>query len=71
MRVLDPGGQPVFKRALKGTEKLRHGYVCQEHLLLGLLAEEECFSVYVLKAFGLGVEVARRLATDLAIQGEW
>jgi hypothetical protein len=55
----DPGGAPGDEPGLEESEQLGHGYVGDEHLLLGLLGEESSQASSLLRAHGLDLPGAR------------
>jgi hypothetical protein len=54
-----PRAKKVIEYAIEEARKLNHGYVGTEHLLLGLLREEEGVAAQVLIKFGLKLEIVR------------
>ncbi len=48
----------------------RHGYIGTEHLLLGLMAEQEGVAAEVFAEFGLGLEDARQQLQAMIAAGE-
>src|SRR5262249_37233541 len=66
-RLTDPGRRPHTPRAKKVIEysieearSLNHNYVGTEHLLLGLIREDQGVASQVLVNLGLGLERVRR-----------
>ena len=51
--------QKVMLLAQQEAQKLRHNYVGTEHLLLGLLEEDEGIAAQSLKNAGLNVDILR------------
>jgi len=49
---------------------LKHNYIGTEHILLGLLREEEGIAAYVLGGLGLTVEEVRRGVVGIVGSGE-
>ena len=49
----------VLAYAAEEAERLRHKYIGTEHLLLGLLREENCFAQQILKERGIELETIR------------
>jgi ATP-dependent Clp protease ATP-binding subunit ClpA len=52
------------KRALalaaEEADLMKHGHIGNEHLMVGLLLEENCLAAELLRAHGITLEVARR-----------
>lgn len=57
---LAPLGKRVIDLASEEARKLRHNYIGTEHLLLGLILEEEGIAGRVLKNLGVGIERMRQ-----------
>lgn len=57
---ITPRAKKVIDYAIEESENLHHNYVGTEHLLLGLLREEEGVAVQVLLNLGLKLEDIRR-----------
>jgi ATP-dependent Clp protease ATP-binding subunit ClpC len=49
---------------------LRHNYIGTEHLLLGLVREEEGIAASVLRAFGIGVDDVRGMIRSIVGEGD-
>jgi ATP-dependent Clp protease ATP-binding subunit ClpC len=66
--------QHAVTLAQEEAQALKHYYIGTEHLLLGLLREEEGLAARVLESLDVGVERARslvaRMITDEAASGE-
>jgi ATP-dependent Clp protease ATP-binding subunit ClpC len=56
---LSPTAKRVLARAHEESERLRHRYIGTEHLLLGLLREEESPAAEVLAAYGVRLDDVR------------
>jgi ATP-dependent Clp protease ATP-binding subunit ClpC len=54
-----PGVKHVIELALEEVRSLQHNYVGTEHVLLGLIREEEGVAAQVLKNLGLKLEGVR------------
>src|SRR2546426_6089927 len=55
----------ILAYAAEETERLRHAHIDTEHLLLGMLREENCVAAQVLHGLGLRVDSIRgELARD-------
>ncbi len=52
------------------AKKFNHNYVGTEHMLLGLMAEEQGIAAVTLKEFGVTLEKARKQVYDLVGMGE-
>ena len=63
---LTPAARGVVERAIQEARDLEHGHVGTEHILLGLLGEQEGAIVEVLARFGLSVEFARHEVLDFS-----
>src|SRR5262245_60471855 len=48
------------------AERLRHRNIGSEHLLLGILREEDCLATQILREVGIGAEQAREVISQLA-----
>src|SRR5262245_34614060 len=59
-----PRAKKVIEYAIEEARNLNHSYVGTEHLLLGLLREQEGVAAYVLRSFGMTLE---RLRTEVVI----
>ena len=60
-----PDAKRVLERALREAVRLGHNYIGTEHLLLGLLREDDCAGYRVLKELGTDVEQLRELILEL------
>jgi ATP-dependent Clp protease ATP-binding subunit ClpA len=67
-RHLDPSAAAALKGALNEAISLAHNYVGCEHLLLGLIADEDSAAGQVLRSFGADHRAVRR-ATLAALGG--
>lgn len=64
---LSHGSKRVLAYAAEEAERLSHRYIGSEHLLLGILREENCFAAELLKERGLRLSAVRE---ELARQPE-
>lgn len=62
--------QRALNRALYLAREMGHTYIGTEHLLLGLLAENECIASGVLEGSGVGFEAVKSLVAKAAGVGE-
>jgi ATP-dependent Clp protease ATP-binding subunit ClpC len=60
----------VVVRAQDEARRLKHNYIGTEHLLLGLLAEEEGLANRVLETFGVTLADVRELAVEIVGKGD-
>ena len=60
-----PDAKRVLERALREAVRLGHNYIGTEHLLLGLLREDDCAGFRVLQDLGTDVEQLRELILEL------
>lgn len=60
----------VVVLASEEARLLRHGYIGTEHLLLGLIREEEGIAARVLESHGVGLEEARERVSKIVGQGD-
>src|SRR5712664_1242256 len=56
---LSPAAREVMRLALAQSEQLGHGYVGDEHVLLGLLGEQASLASSLLRGHGLDLAGAR------------
>ena len=56
---LSPEAREVMRLALAESEQLGHGYLGDEHVLLGLLAEQASPTASLLREYGLDLASAR------------
>ncbi len=59
-----PKAKRVFELSLEEARKLGHSYIGPEHLLLGLLQENESVAVKILKTFNADLDELRRQAIE-------
>jgi len=59
------GARKVVVLAQQEARRFRHNYVGTEHLLLGLLLEEDSAAGVVLKGLGVNLEKARKAVEDV------
>jgi ATP-dependent Clp protease ATP-binding subunit ClpA len=64
-----PRTKKVIEYAIDEAQKLNHNYIGTEHLLLGLLREQEGVAAQILMYLGLKLEDARREALHLVETG--
>lgn len=60
----------VLELAMKEARELHHSYVGTEHLLLGLIGEEQGIAAAVLAEFGIALEAARSRVLELLRAGK-
>jgi prophage maintenance system killer protein len=70
LRRFTDGARRSVQFAGEEARLLRHGYVGTEHLLLGLVAEEEGLAAQALKSLGLSLAEIRRQVTEIATPGQ-
>jgi prophage maintenance system killer protein len=70
LRRFTDGARRSVQFAGEEARLLRHGYVGTEHLLLGLLAEEEGLAAQALKSLGLSLAEIRHQVTEIATPGQ-
>ena len=63
--TLSPEGKKVIDLAFEEARLLRHAYIGPEHLLLGLVREENGIAGRVLRQSGVGLEAVRVVAAQL------
>lgn len=56
---LSPDAKRILAYAAEEAERLAHQHIGTEHLILGILREESCFSARLLRERGLTIETAR------------
>jgi len=66
---LSPGAREVMRLALAESEQLGHGYVGDEHVLLGLLREQASQASSLLRGHGLDLASARAELRRLSAAG--
>jgi len=69
-RPQTPRAKKVIEFAIAEARNLKHNYVGTEHLLLGLLGEEEGVAAHVLVGLGINLEEAREEILNLLGAGE-
>jgi excisionase family DNA binding protein len=62
---MTPQGKQCIELAVREAQSLGHHYLGTEHLLLGLLREEEVFAYQVLSSVGVTLEKTRELIKQL------
>jgi prophage maintenance system killer protein len=70
LRRFTDGARRSVQFAGEEARLLRHSYVGTEHLLLGLVAEEEGLAAQALKSLGLSLAEIRRQVTEIATPGQ-
>jgi ATP-dependent Clp protease ATP-binding subunit ClpC len=65
-----PHARHVVVLAQEEARKLRHNYIGTEHILLGLIAEQDGMASRVLAGFGLSLEGARHEVTAIVHTGK-
>ena len=68
MRVTEPA-QRAVRHAKQEAGRLGHDHVGTEHLLLGLLRDEDCLAVATLGGLGIAPETVRRRVEETVGQG--
>src|SRR5260370_39481391 len=66
---LSPEAREVMRLALAESEQLGHGYVGDEHVLLGLLGEQASLASSLLRGHGLDLASARAELQRLSAAG--
>jgi ATP-dependent Clp protease ATP-binding subunit ClpA len=69
VRVTEPA-QSAVHYAKQEAGRLGHDRVGTEHLLLGLLRDQECLAVATLGGLGIAPETVRRRGEETAIGGD-
>ncbi|GAB4540476.1 MAG: ATP-dependent Clp protease ATP-binding subunit [Thermodesulfovibrionia bacterium] len=64
-----PRAKKVLELAVEEARLLGHGYIGSEHLLIGLIREEEGIAGKILRSFGANILGARQLAINLSMRG--
>ncbi|NLF39126.1 ATP-dependent Clp protease ATP-binding subunit [bacterium] len=59
-----PKANNVIRYAIEEAQKMGHSYVGTEHILLGLLREQEGVAARVLNGLGVTLDAARRLVSE-------
>ncbi|MBI5025741.1 MAG: ATP-dependent Clp protease ATP-binding subunit [Nitrospirae bacterium] len=65
-----PRAKKVLELAVEEARLLGHSYIGSEHLLLGLIREEEGIAGKILRSLGANLLGARQLAINLALRGQ-
>jgi ATP-dependent Clp protease ATP-binding subunit ClpA len=65
-----PHARHVVVLAQEEARKLRHNYIGTEHIVLGLLAEQDGLASRVLASFGISLEEARQEVTSIVRVGK-
>jgi ATP-dependent Clp protease ATP-binding subunit ClpC len=68
--ALTPSTKRVIQAAVDEARNMGHHYIDPGHLLLGLLAQEECIAVQVLQKLGTDLQVLRTAAVRHLLQKE-
>jgi len=66
-----PRAKKVLELAIEEARLLGHGYIGSEHLLIGLIREEEGIAGRVLRSLGASLLSARQLAISLVTKGQY
>ena len=64
-----PRAKKVIEYAIEEARSLNHNYVGTEHLLLGLLREQDGVAAQVLMNLGLKLDDVREALADIGVQG--
>jgi len=64
-----PRAKKVLELAVEEARLLGHGYIGSEHLLIGLIREEEGIAGKILRSLGANILGARQLAINLSMRG--
>jgi len=64
-----PRAKKVLEFAVEEARLLGHSYIGSEHLLIGLIREEEGIAGKILRSFGANLLGARQLAINLSMRG--
>jgi ATP-dependent Clp protease ATP-binding subunit ClpC len=64
-----PRAKKVLELAIEEARLLGHSYIGSEHLLIGLIREEEGIAGKILRSLGANILGARQLAINLAMRG--
>jgi len=64
-----PRAKKVIELAVEEARLLGHGYIGSEHLLIGLIREEEGIAGKILRSLGANLLGARQLAINLSMRG--
>ncbi|MBO4824341.1 MAG: ATP-dependent Clp protease ATP-binding subunit ClpC, partial [Lachnospiraceae bacterium] len=62
--------EAVLKTAERESKKLKHYYIGSEHILLGLLKEQDGVAGTVLRSQAIDIEAVYDLISDLTLQGK-
>ncbi len=65
-----PRAKKVLELAVEEARLLGHSYIGSEHLLIGLIREEEGIGGKVLRSLGANLLSARQLSINLALRGQ-
>jgi ATP-dependent Clp protease ATP-binding subunit ClpC len=66
-----PRAKKVLELAVEEARLLGHSYIGSEHLLIGLIREEEGIAGKVLRSLGANLLSARQLSINLALKGPY
>ncbi|MEK7308174.1 MAG: ATP-dependent Clp protease ATP-binding subunit [Nitrospirota bacterium] len=66
-----PRAKKVLELAVEEARLLGHSYIGSEHLLIGLIREEEGIAGKVLRSLGANLLSARQLSINLALKGQY
>ena len=64
------GARRLVVLAQEEARELRHGYIGTEHLLLGLLREEQSAGAFVLRSLGIKIEEVRAEVSRIVGHGD-
>ncbi len=64
-----PRAKKVLELAIEEARLLGHGFIGSEHLLIGLIREEEGIAGKILRSFGANLLGARQLAINISTRG--
>ncbi|HDH50971.1 MAG TPA: ATP-dependent Clp protease ATP-binding subunit, partial [Nitrospirae bacterium] len=65
-----PRAKKVLELAVEEARLLGHSYIGSEHLLIGLIREEEGIAGKILRSLGANILSARQLTINLALRGQ-
>lgn len=65
-----PRAKKVLELAVEEARLIGHGYIGSEHLLLGILREDEGIAGRTLRAFGANLLAARQLAINFSMRSQ-
>lgn len=68
---LSPSSKRILEYSVREAQYLGHSYIGSEHLLLGILLEEDSIACKVLKRFGVTIEKARSILDEITRDSEY